>query len=90
MTPTHCKGKAFMPRGKTADAQVKVLVQKFAKMVIGHSFFIAGVARQDVEFIRRPALRMGCGIRIAEVEEDEIYLVPGVRIWREEGSYDEL
>jgi len=83
-------GKAFMPRGRTADIQTKVLVDKIAAMVIGKSFFIPGVTREDVEFIRRPVVRMGCGIRIAQVEEDEIYCVPGVRIWREEGEYDEL
>jgi hypothetical protein len=44
----------------------------------------------DVEFLRRPIVRIGCGIKILEVEQDEIYQSPGVRIWREEGPYDEL
>lgn len=66
------------------------LIEKFARMRIGQSFFIADASRQDVEFLRRPVLRLGVGIRIVQVRSDEIYCMPGVRIWREEGSYDEL
>jgi hypothetical protein len=83
-------GKKFMPREKTGQAQVKVLVDRFVRMLPGQSFFIPDVTRKDVEFLRRPVLRIGCGIKILEVEQDEIYQAPGVRIWREEGPYDEL
>ena len=70
--------------------QVKALVERFKDLRVGASFFVPDVQPDDVEFLRRPATRAGCGIRIVRVEEDEIYLQPGVRIWREEGSYDEL
>jgi hypothetical protein len=83
-------GKKFMPREKTGQAQVKVLVDRFVRMLPGQSFFIPDVTRMDVEFLRRPIVRIGCGIKILEVEQDEIYQSPGVRIWREEGPYDEL
>lgn len=79
-----------MPRGKTAQSQVDVLIKKFERMRIGQSFFVEGVKRTDMEFLRRPAQRLGLGIRIMHVESDEIYCVPGVRVWREEGEYDDL
>jgi hypothetical protein len=79
-----------MPHEKTADQQIKVLIDKFTAMRPGESFFVADVQPGDVEFMRRPALRVGCGIKILRVELDEIYQQPGVRIWREEGEYDEL
>jgi hypothetical protein len=90
-TPTNSDlGKVFMPREKTADQQIKVLIDKFVRMKPGQSFFIADVTRIDVEFLRRPVVKIGCGIKIIQVESDEIYFQPGVRIWREEGAYDEL
>ena len=79
-----------MPRDKTYAQQVKVIVNKFIAMKPGESFFIADVEPDDVEFLRRPAVAAGCGITIRHVELDEIYQQPGVRIWREEGEYDEL
>lgn len=79
-----------MPRDKTAAAQMKVLIDKVIRMPIGASFFVPEATRLDMEFLRRPVLRAGCGIRIAQVALDEIYQQPGVRVWREEGEYDEL
>ena len=84
------RGKSFMPREKTGQQQIDVIVRKFIAMKPGESFFIADVEPGDVEFLRRPALAAGCGITIRRVEHDEIYLQAGVRIWREEGEYDEL
>jgi hypothetical protein len=83
-------GKAFMPRDKTAEQQTRVLVEKLKRMMPGQSFFVPDVTRADMEFLRRPVVKAGVGIRIAQVEEDEIYFQPGVRVWREEGEYDEL
>lgn len=79
-----------MPQGRTADAQIKTLVTKMTYMKPGTSFFVEGVGREDMEFLRRPVLKMGMGIRIVEVEFDEIYHCHGVRVWREEGDYDVL
>lgn len=88
--PNWCKGKSFMPKGRTAAAQTRVLVEKMTWMKPGESFFVEGVNREDMEFLRRPVVKMGMGIRIVEVECDEIYHCYGVRVWREEGPYDEL
>jgi hypothetical protein len=70
--------------------QVVELIEKFARLKVGDSIFVPDAEPGDVEFLRRPALRVGCGIKIMRVELDEIYQQPGVRIWREEGSFDEL
>ncbi len=79
-----------MPQGRTADAQIRTLVTKMTYMKPGTSFFVEGVCREDMEFLRRPVVKMGMGIRIVEVEYDEIYQCHGVRVWREEGEYDVL
>jgi hypothetical protein len=79
-----------MPREKTGQQQIAVIVRKFIAMKPGESFFIADIGTGDVEWLRRPVVAEGCGIKILRVELDEIYQQPGVRIWREEGAYDEL
>jgi hypothetical protein len=79
-----------MPQRKTGHVQTQVLVNKMAYMKPGQSFFVEGVCREDMEFLRRPVVRMGIGIRIVEVECDEIFQCHGVRVWREEGDYDVL
>lgn len=89
-TNSSNQGKSFMPRGRTADNQTRVLIDKFVRMLPGQSFFIADVERADVEFLRRPVVKLGVGISIHEVDVDEIYQQRGVRIWREEGAFDEL
>jgi len=79
-----------MPQGRTADAQTRTLVEKMKWMKPGQSFFVEGVTASDMTFLRRPVLKAGMGIRIVEVECDEIYHSHGVRVWREEGDYDVL
>jgi hypothetical protein len=76
-----------MPRTSQATQS---LVAKIRAMRIGASFFVEGVTREDVEFLRRPLKKLGVGAKFVETEYDEIYLCHGVRIWREEGPYDEL
>lgn len=77
-------------RGAQLNAETQAQLKQFAAMPVGRSFFIADIRRVDVEYLRRPAIAMGLGIRIVQVAIDEIYQQPGVRIWREEGTYDEL
>lgn len=79
-----------MPKGRTAQHQVNVLVNKVLAMRVGTSFFVEDVGAADMHFLRRPVVRAGAGIRIVEVECDEIYQCHGVRVWRQEGEYDEL
>lgn len=83
-------GIAFMPRDKTAEQQKNTLIQKVIRMRIGDSFFVPDATRVDMEFLRRPVLRAGCGIRMVQVNLDDIYQQPGVRVWREEGEFDDL
>lgn len=63
-------------------------VEQFANFKPGQSFFVEGVTRKDVEFLRRPFVDAGLGLTMREVEQDEIYGVAGVRVWRLHGDYD--
>ena len=77
-------------RGPQLNAETQAQLKQFAAMPVGRSFFVPGVRRVDLEYLRRPALAMGLGIRIMQIAVDDIYQQPGVRVWREEGEYDEL
>lgn len=79
-----------MARGPRNDPYTQKLLAKFASWPVGRSFFVRGAARADLEFLRRPAVKLGVGIRIVQVTRDPIHNQPGVRVWREEGSYDEI
>lgn len=75
---------------RTEHEVIEEYVSKLRNMRLGASFFVPDVTRQQMEWLRRPAVRAGLGITIARVECDEIYQAPGVRVWRQEGPYDEL
>lgn len=77
-------------RGRTRDPKIAEYVDKLCRMRIGDSCFFPGLKPADIEFLRRPAVTAGIGLAIRQVEQDEIHLVPGVRVWREYGEYDEL
>lgn len=66
------------------------VVDKFADMEPGQSFFVAGAVKKDVDFLRRPLTQAGFGYAMREVDCDEIYQTQGVRIWRQHGEFDEL
>lgn len=83
-------GKSFMPRGRTASIQMKVLIQKVIDMRVGASFFVDGATRADLEFLRRPLIAAGVNVAIRELVCDEIYQCHGTRVWRQEGPYDEI
>lgn len=68
---------------------IKVL-EKFAEMTPGQSFFVPGATKRDLDFLRRPLTREGFGYTMRYVECDEIYQTSGVRVWRQHGEYDEL
>ena len=78
------------PRGAARDPKIEEYVQKMARTRIGTSYFFAGLQPSDLEFLRRPCLAAGIGIKIRRVDRDEIYHLAGVRVWREYGEYDEL
>jgi hypothetical protein len=59
-------------------------------MRLNASFFVEGAQRQELEFLRAACKSAGLVISMRHVEVDEIYKTAGVRIWRREGSWDEL
>jgi hypothetical protein len=77
-------------RGRPANDETQQMIDRIEAMRIGHSFFIEGVQSSDLQFLRRPARIRGVGIAIKHVAVDEIYQVPGVRVWRQEGACDEI
>lgn len=68
----------------------KLILDRFTRMRPKDSAFVAGIMPSDVEFIRAPLLRRGVGVRIERVAHDPVHHQAGVRVFREEGSYDEL
>ena len=77
-------------RGRKADPRIQAYVDKFVRFKPGQSFFVQGITPADLDFLRKPFARAGVGVVIRRVERDEIYAVPGVRVWRLAGDYDEL
>lgn len=75
---------------KLRNPVVAKVVDAFAAMKPGQSFFVAGASKRDMDFLRKPFIRAGLGYTMREVECDEIYQTAGVRTWRQHGEYDEL
>lgn len=82
--------KPAVSRGRPRSSSVHGYVGKIAAMKVGHSFFVEGAKRSDIEFLRRPCASDGLKVTIRQVANDEIYGVAGVRVWREAGEFDEL
>jgi hypothetical protein len=76
--------------GRPRSTRLQGYVNKVATMRVGQSFFVEGVKRAHLEFLRKPCVTAGVNLTIREVELDEIYQTAGVRVWREHGEYDEL
>lgn len=87
-----------VPRRRPATARKRAVrnpmtqryIDQLCAMRVGQSCFFQGLTRADLEFLRRPALAAGINLTIREVTRDEIHLVPGVRVWRDPGEFDEL
>lgn len=75
-------------RDKARYPHIQRYIDAFAKFRPGQSFFIPGVTRKDVEFLRQPFATTGLGVLMREVTADQKYGTPGVRIWRLHGEYD--
>ena len=75
-------------RSRERSPRIQGYVDAFAKFRPGQSFFVPGVKRKDVEFLRQPFVDAGLGVVFREVEMDEIHLQSGVRIWRQAGPLD--
>lgn len=77
-------------RGRPKSEVLKAHVQNFLDMPLNWSFFVEGATRRDLEFLRKPVMALGANIEIRYTPKDEIYGVPGTRVWRRHGLIDEL
>lgn len=77
-------------RGRPKDEALKRLVQDFLDMKPNWSFFVEDAKRRDLEFLRKRVIKLGANIEIRYTTKDEIYGVPGTRVWRRHGLIDEL
>jgi hypothetical protein len=82
--------QSIRPRGRPADAALAGYVREILALPEDSSIFIADATRVELEFLRKPVREAGAGIEIVSVELDEIYQVPGVRVFRRTGEYDQL
>jgi hypothetical protein len=59
-----------------------VFLNSLQSMAIGDSFFREGETRAEIEGLLRYAKRNGIHLKAVDLDEDEIYLAPGVRVER--------
>lgn len=79
-----------LPAGRPKDNSRKHIVQTFLAMEVDASFFIQDAQARDFDYLRKPVQALGGNIEIHQVLCDEIYQLPGVRVWRRIGLIDEL
>lgn len=78
-------------KGRPVSPEIKAYIEAFAAFRPGKdSFFVEGATSADLEFLRKPFHRAGLGVLIRQVECDDHYQKPGVRVWRLAGEYDEI
>lgn len=75
-------------RGRPPKPDIVASVNKFLAMKHNDSFFVEGATTKDFVYLRRLVQARGVGISIVRTEHDPVFLRPGVRVWRKEGSYD--
>jgi hypothetical protein len=76
--------------GRPRDLTLEQHVEAILALKIDASCFVEGATSAQLEFLRKPVADAGAKIEIIQVTSDEIYGVPGVRIFRREGEYDQL
>lgn len=67
-------------RGVCLETDERVI--KLRAMELGDSFFLEGAKRTDCRQIMNLGKRVDVFLICREVEEDEVYQVPGCRLWR--------
>lgn len=55
---------------------------KLTAMAIGDSFFLRNTTREDITPLLRYAKRININLSARDTDEDEVYMHPGVRVWR--------
>lgn len=58
-----------------------VTLERLPTVPLDESFFLQGVTANQAHFIRKAGYALGIRLQIVQTEKDEIYLLPGVRIW---------
>lgn len=69
--------------------QLSDMVAVFKKYRPGDSFFVPDTRPSDLNILIKAFKDAGLGVEARPVEQDQIYLQSGTRIWRLKGSYDE-
>lgn len=71
-----------LPDGNPRAHSFAVLGPQLRNLAVGDSFFMGRATLNDVAGLLRFAERLGIKLKAFEVDDDEVYLLPGVRIWR--------
>lgn len=71
-----------LPNGNPRAHSFAVLGPQLRNLAVGDSFFMGRATLNDVAGMLRFADRLGIKLKAFEVDDDEVYLLPGVRIWR--------
>ena len=71
-----------LPDGNPRAHSFAPLAGPLRNLAVGDSFFMARATLNDVAGLVRFGDRLGIKLKAFEVDDDEIYLLPGVRIWR--------
>lgn len=75
-----------LPSGAPRTSPWSPFTDKLRDMQPGDSFFIGRATRNDLAGMVRYADRLGVKLIAHEVEDDEVFLLPGVRVWRVDGA----
>lgn len=76
--------------GRKKDPQLVKWVEQILALPIDASVFVPNAQPADLQFLRTPVREAGATIEIVKVNPDEIYGTPGVRLFRREGTFDQL
>lgn len=68
--------------GKRVTTLHTLYHDKLKALAVGDSFFVEGKTRADLQPVLRYAKRIGVKLSALDTDEDEVYMVPGVRVWR--------
>lgn len=58
--------------------------EALAAIPAGGSFFLEGFTKSDVQRVRNVAHSMGIKVSARRVDQDDVYLAAGVRVWVKE------
>lgn len=84
------RASSEIKRKRARSPRIQGYIDAFRQFKIGQSFFVEGVVTRDLNFVRKPFTDAGLGVVMREVEQDEIYGVAGVRVWRQPGPADQV